>query len=544
MINHSAPTRCAIGYVRVSTDEQTDNYSIDVQRASIKAWCQQHHIPLGDIIDAEQGESAKDLHRSGIKRLQARLTAGDVGWVVVYRVDRLSRSLKDTCELLHHWDKQHIQLVAPGDGHDSQFGCNRFVLYLNSWIAEEERRRILTRVRPGLAARARAGLPLGRPPLGYCLQPKRPGEKNPAARDYVFAPDPQTAPLIEAVFKQAALSRWGARRLAKWATQQFPHQPWSSGQIAGILKNPVYCGTLIARVVDAMVVNYNNHTPLIEEDLFLQVQALVQQRALDQRTHLRDEQAISFLGGLARCGHCQRVVTVKLNTTTGERKYVCRSRLMGASCGAPVWPANDMDAHVLDRMYFKMTQDLASTKLLVDDAIVQLPNYNSTHAESAHRIIKNFDRDQTEFVMALETGMLAPEQAAGRHAQLTQRHTAAKATLQETEGYKFLYALWQLQNSDTTSMNPAVQALLPATHKQRRWIPLPLIFSYLTNAEKRKLIRALFPKIVLKGQHELPEVIMATGVNVYADFQKALSLLLAKGHGWKTAEIAPQSTSK
>ena len=94
----------AIGYVRVSTDKQADRgVSLDAQGEKIRAMAVVHNANLlGIIVDG--GESAKSLNRPGMAQLLAMVDAGEVQTVIVAKLDRLTRSVKDLCTLLERFD--------------------------------------------------------------------------------------------------------------------------------------------------------------------------------------------------------------------------------------------------------------------------------------------------------------------------------------------------------------------------------------------------------------------------------------------------------
>ena len=99
-----------IGYVRVSTDKQADHgVSLEAQEAKIRAMATVHGAELGDVI-VDGGESAKSLNRPGIAKLLAMVDAGQVQTVIVAKLDRLTRSVKDLCELLERFERRGVSL--------------------------------------------------------------------------------------------------------------------------------------------------------------------------------------------------------------------------------------------------------------------------------------------------------------------------------------------------------------------------------------------------------------------------------------------------
>ena len=94
-----------VGYVRVSTDKQADRgVSLEAQAEKIRAMAVVHNADLIDII-IDGGESAKSLNRPGMARLLELVDAGDVQTVIIAKLDRLTRSVKDLCALLERFER-------------------------------------------------------------------------------------------------------------------------------------------------------------------------------------------------------------------------------------------------------------------------------------------------------------------------------------------------------------------------------------------------------------------------------------------------------
>ena len=101
-----------IGYVRVSTDHQAETgVSLEAQEAKIRAMATVRGIELGDVIVAG-GESAKDLNRPGVQRLLSLVNSGKVDVVIVAKLDRLTRRVKDLCGLLELFEKRKVALIS------------------------------------------------------------------------------------------------------------------------------------------------------------------------------------------------------------------------------------------------------------------------------------------------------------------------------------------------------------------------------------------------------------------------------------------------
>src|ERR1700676_1143285 len=101
-----------VGYVRVSTDKQAERgISLEAQEAKFRAMATVQGAELIDVI-VDGGESAKSLNRPGLQRLMALVNSGKVQAVIVAKLDRLTRSVKDLCGLLELFEKRKVALIS------------------------------------------------------------------------------------------------------------------------------------------------------------------------------------------------------------------------------------------------------------------------------------------------------------------------------------------------------------------------------------------------------------------------------------------------
>ena len=103
----------AIGYVRVSTDRQAElGVSLEAQEAKIRAMATVQGAELLEVM-VDGGESAKNLNRPGLRRLLTLVDRGKVEAVIIAKLDRLTRSVKDLCSLLELFEKRGVALISP-----------------------------------------------------------------------------------------------------------------------------------------------------------------------------------------------------------------------------------------------------------------------------------------------------------------------------------------------------------------------------------------------------------------------------------------------
>jgi DNA invertase Pin-like site-specific DNA recombinase len=159
----------AIGYVRVSTDRQAEQgVSLEAQEAKIRAMATVQSAELLDVI-VDGGESAKSLNRPGLQRLLDLINAGKVEAVIVAKLDRLTRSVKDLCGLLELFEKRKVALVSVAESLDTGSAAGRLVITIMAAVSQWEREAIGERTRDALCHKRGKGERVGDIEFGYRL---------------------------------------------------------------------------------------------------------------------------------------------------------------------------------------------------------------------------------------------------------------------------------------------------------------------------------------------------------------------------------------
>lgn len=159
--------RLAVGYARVSTDKQADHgVSLDAQSSKIRAMAQVQDVDLAEII-TDAGESANTLRRPGLERLLALVDAGQVGVVIVAKLDRLTRSVRDLADLLDRFNRRGVSLVSVSESLDTGSAAGRLVLNVMASVSQWEREAIGERTRDALRHKRAQGKRAGNVPFGY-----------------------------------------------------------------------------------------------------------------------------------------------------------------------------------------------------------------------------------------------------------------------------------------------------------------------------------------------------------------------------------------
>jgi DNA invertase Pin-like site-specific DNA recombinase len=157
----------AIGYVRVSTEKQADfGVSLEAQSEKVRAMAVVQGAELAEtIVDA--GESAKSLIRPGMARLLSLVDAGAVDTVIIAKLDRLTRSVKDLAELLERFTKRGVSLVSVAESLDTGTAAGRLVLNIMTAVSQWEREAIGERTRDAMHHKRANGERVGTVPFGY-----------------------------------------------------------------------------------------------------------------------------------------------------------------------------------------------------------------------------------------------------------------------------------------------------------------------------------------------------------------------------------------
>jgi site-specific DNA recombinase len=158
-----------VGYVRVSTDKQAEHgVSLEAQEAKIRAMATVHGTGLAEVI-VDGGESAKSLNRPGMARLLAMVDAGAVKVVIIAKLDRLTRSVKDLCSLLELFEKRKVTLISVAESLDTGSAAGRLVLNIMTAVSQWEREAIGERTRDALRHKRSEGQRVGNIPFGSRL---------------------------------------------------------------------------------------------------------------------------------------------------------------------------------------------------------------------------------------------------------------------------------------------------------------------------------------------------------------------------------------
>ena len=158
-----------IGYCRVSSDKQVDvGMSLEVQEFQIRKYAELYEIRLGEII-VDAGESARSLKRPGMQRIIELMDSGLCSGVLVVKLDRLTRSVKDLCHLLERYFFKNKVLISVQEKIDTNSAMGRMVMNVVMSISQWEREATSERTRAVLQHKKAKGERVGNIAFGYKL---------------------------------------------------------------------------------------------------------------------------------------------------------------------------------------------------------------------------------------------------------------------------------------------------------------------------------------------------------------------------------------
>lgn len=327
-----------VGYARVSTENQLENYSIDEQTERLKAYCAAKGWVLMQIY-VDGGYSGGNTDRPALQKMLKEVRAGQVDAVVVYKLDRLSRSQKDTLTLIEDELLAHkTDFVSINENFDTSTPFGRAMIGILSVFAQLEKDQITERFTMGRIGRSKAGYfhGGGAPPTGY---------------DYIdgkLIVNEYEAIQVRRAYKMI-LDGKSVNAIYRTLNAEYTTR-WSSAKTLSILKNSVYIGKVhfLGQEYDGI------HTPIIDEATFAEVNRILNsaerenKKSVSQKSPFR---AGYLLSGLLYCGRCG----ARYSANHGYYKCYSRSKcsrdyVIDPNCKNDNWEISVLNALVCEQV--------------------------------------------------------------------------------------------------------------------------------------------------------------------------------------------------
>ena len=421
--------RCAI-YTRKSTNEglEQDFNSLDAQREAtefyIRAMKHEGWVLLPEHYD-DGGFTGANIDRPALKQLLSDIDAGKIDCVVVYKVDRLSRSLLDFARLLDLFDKKQVSFVSTTQQFNTNDAMGRLTLNILLSFAQFEREMISDRTRDKMSAARKKGKWLGSaPPFGYQgdrLQMRlvpHPDEAEKVRKIFQFY---LTLGSASAVAEHIAALGWARADRKTQRGKIIPGGQLDLGRVHWILRNPIYIG----KVLHHGKIYEGEHEAIVDEALFNQVQQKLNTKACGRGSRQRADSKF-LLQGLIHCEACGHLFTSSVGRGSSYAKdgkeyryYVCteRNKSKGRTCNQPRIVAEIIEELVVKQLIEYCSNQESGERLvtqirdarsaaiapLIRESAETGRKLNALHAE-ARRLLETFGEGKQNAIVAERIG--------------------------------------------------------------------------------------------------------------------------------------------
>ena len=344
MTTDSVPDkRCAI-YARKSTSQGMDQQytSIDAQIDACAKYVEAHMADGWRLVGSYQDVaiSGGTMNRPGLQEMLRHVREGKIDTIVTYKLDRISRSIRDFANLMYELDELGVGLVIITQNFDTSSPMGKLCINFLSSFAEFERDMIRSRIRDKASANAEHGLWIGgSPPYGYKLGDKR-----------ALVPVEEEAPFVRDMFRMSAEGH-SPQKIAAYLNESgapLPHTrqnksplPWTPEKVRLVLQRRLYAG-----IISHGGKEYpGKHEALVSEAEWRAGRNGVQTHPT--QTRRKSHPDICYpLPGLLHCPCCGRKMGVTYSSGKGtvHRYYTCVGRTgRRKDCKYPNLPAAEIE---------------------------------------------------------------------------------------------------------------------------------------------------------------------------------------------------------
>jgi site-specific DNA recombinase len=337
-------TRCAV-YTRKSSEEglDMDFNSLHAQRESCEAYItsqkQEGWVLVPNQYD-DGGISGGTLERPALQRMLADIEAGCVDVVVVYKIDRLSRSLMDFAKLVDVFDRHNVTFVSVTQSFNTTTSMGRLTLNILLSFAQFEREVTGERIRDKIAASRKKGMWMGgNPPLGYDV------------RDRKLIVNTQEADTVRMIFKRflaVGSATLLAKELAAEGACSKKGKPINKGYLYKLLKNQVYIG----KAVHKGEAYPGEHEAIISQDLWNKVRTIIKESPRVRANHTR-AQTPALLKGIIFGADGRAMTPVHTKKTNKLYRYYVAAEILKEETPEGIVrrvPAGEIETAVIDHV--------------------------------------------------------------------------------------------------------------------------------------------------------------------------------------------------
>ncbi|MGW8038361.1 cassette chromosome recombinase CcrB [Staphylococcus xylosus] len=383
------------GYIRVSTEMQTDGYSPKSQINQIKEYCQFHGYEVIDIY-ADEGISGKSMNRPGLQRMIKDAKEGKLDCVMVYKTNRLARNTSDLLTIVENLHRQNVEFFSLSERMEVSSSSGKLMLQILASFSEFERNNIVENVFQGQQQRALEGYYQGNIPLGYSIIPDNKKE---------LMINQHEANIVNYIFESYAKGH-GYRKIANalnhkgYVTKK--GNAFSISAVTYILSNPFYIGKIqFAKykdwndkrrkgLNDKPVIAEGKHTPIISQVLWDKAQARKKQVSQKPQVHGK---GTNLLTGILHCPNPQCNAPMAASNTTNTLKDGTKKRIRYYSCsnfrnkGSKVCSANSVRADVIEKYVMDQILEIVKSDKVIEQVVERVNQENQVDVSALNHDI-------------------------------------------------------------------------------------------------------------------------------------------------------------
>ena len=296
-------------YIRVSTEDQArEGFSLGEQEEKLKQLCDYKGYEVYKVY-CDAGISAKDMeHRPKFQEMLKDMKDGKINYIVAYKLDRVTRSVRDLEELISQLEKYNTYLVCDRDDVNTSTANGRFFVRMLTVLSQLEIEIVSERTKFGLNGAIKSGHLPGQVALGF----KKDGNRKTII-------DPATAPIVKRVFDLYLQGKTFLQISNMFNEEKVLNKNWKDTHIERIINNRLYMGDyeMYKRLKEwknvEPVIYMNVVEPIIPRYIWEECQA---QKIINQRTYTRDR-VYTFFQKL-KCPKCGKIM--KCKGSGGKRK--------------------------------------------------------------------------------------------------------------------------------------------------------------------------------------------------------------------------------
>jgi DNA invertase Pin-like site-specific DNA recombinase len=408
--------RCAI-YTRKSSEEGLEQSfnSLHAQREACQAFIVSQRLEGWREIEAnydDGGYSGGSLERPAVKALLADIDAGKVDVVVVYKVDRLTRSLADFAKIVERFDARGVSFVSVTQQFNTASSMGRLTLNVLLSFAQFEREVTGERIRDKIAASKKKGMWTGGPvPLGYNL------------KEHKLVVNQDEAPIVRQIYRrylelgcvrklQAELEERGvlSKRRVSRLGRKSGGVPYSRGALYSILQNRLYLGQIAHRGA----LYAGQHPAIIDETLWQDVQTRLKANTVAKHTGARAAEP-SLLAGLLYDDRGNRLIPSHCRKGGRRYRYYFSEATLGTGKGLGAVrriPAAELEDLVRRRLstFLLSSNDLVAQLGQTDDSAFTTKALTTAGQAKGTALPKSAVSDVRAFLLAVSVRVVISQE--------------------------------------------------------------------------------------------------------------------------------------